>query len=57
MKTTKQIDAIKAVCDLTGSRWCDWIGSTYRELLEAAESNSAIVYWGCWSNLELEETI
>ena len=32
-------------------------GQTLRQLFEDAEANHATIYWGCWSDFELDTVV
>ena len=32
----------------------DWFGMTLRQIFEAMEAPGVVVYWGCWTESELD---
>lgn len=62
-RTTKEgnsmRDTINQVTELNGCLPSDYKGITFRQLLEDAERNfsEVVVYWGCWTEKQLNTVI
>ena len=59
--TVSQLARKTDIGQILAALWLDHAaelcGSTLRELFLACEANHAAVYWGCWSEAELEAVI
>lgn len=59
MGNRKQMETLWQAAKFVGCFACEFKGKgiTYRQLLRDCEDGGAVVYWGCWSEKELDEVI